>query len=222
MPRLLPHALFLALSPALLSPALAAPAQTLSAYAEQLLDEQGIKKDGPGLTLLVAKGDQLLYQGARGMASVELGVPLKPDHRMRLGSITKQFAAATLLKLIDEGKASLDDPLSKFLPDYPNGHAITLGAAAQSQLGCQELHRCQWLYGQPRSGPIEHGRTRQGVQGSAGGLRAGSAVPLQQQRLCAGGCGDRGHCTPALASDLWMPGCSSPSAWTFAIPASRP
>ncbi|MBB5205504.1 CubicO group peptidase (beta-lactamase class C family) [Inhella inkyongensis] len=126
MSRFLPHALFLALSPVLLSPALAAPAQTLSAYAEQLLDEQGIKKDGPGLTLLVAQGDKLLYQGARGMASVELGVPLKPEHRMRLGSITKQFAAATLLKLIDEGKASLDDRLSKFLPDYPNGQAITL------------------------------------------------------------------------------------------------
>ncbi len=121
--------LLLALAPALLAPALAKdakPANDLAAYAEQLLDEQGIKKDGPGLTLLVAQGDQLLYQGARGMASVELGVPLKPEHRMRLGSITKQFAAATLLKLIDEGKAKLDDPLSKFLPDYPNGGAITL------------------------------------------------------------------------------------------------
>jgi len=122
-------ALLLALAPALLAPALAKdaqPAKDLAAYAEQLLDEQGIKKDGPGLTLLVAQGDKLLYQGARGMASVELGVPLKPEHRMRLGSITKQFAAAALLKLIDEGKAKLDDPLAKFLPDYPNGSAITL------------------------------------------------------------------------------------------------
>ncbi|WP_374433363.1 serine hydrolase domain-containing protein [Inhella sp.] len=120
-------ALLLALSPVVLAPALAAPpAKELAAYAEQLLDEQGIKKDGPGLTLLVAQGDQLLYQGARGMASVELGVPLKPEHRMRLGSITKQFAAATLLKFIEEGKAKLDDPLSKYLPDYPNGGAITL------------------------------------------------------------------------------------------------
>ncbi len=130
--------LLLALAPALLAPALAKdakPANDLTAYAEQLLDEQGIKKDGPGLTLLVAQGDQLLYQGARGMASVELGVPLKPEHRMRLGSITKQFAAATLLKLIDEGKAKLDDPLSKFLPDYPNGGAITLAQSLNHSSG---------------------------------------------------------------------------------------
>lgn len=84
-----------------------APAQSLAAYAEQLLDEAGLKKDGPGVTLLVAQGDKLLYQGARGMASVELGVALKPEHQMRLGSITKQFASATLLKLIDDGKAAL-------------------------------------------------------------------------------------------------------------------
>ncbi|MBH9553750.1 serine hydrolase domain-containing protein [Inhella gelatinilytica] len=106
--------------------AFAAPAQPLSTYAEQLLDEQGVKKDGPGVVMLVAQGDKLLYQGARGMASIELGVPLSPEHRLRMGSVTKQFAAATLLKLVDEGKASLEDPLSKYLPDYPNGQAITL------------------------------------------------------------------------------------------------
>ena len=117
-------ALVLALSPTFAG---AKPTDaSLAAYVEQLLDEQGLRKDGPGLTLLVAQGDKLLYQGARGMASIELGVPLKAEHRMRLGSITKQFAAATLLKLIDEGKAKLDDPLSKFLPDYPNGQNINL------------------------------------------------------------------------------------------------
>lgn len=98
----------------------------MTAYAEQLLDAQKLKRDGPGVTVLVARGDQLLYKGARGMASIELGVPLQPDQLMRIGSVTKQFAAAALLKQIDEGKAKLDDPLSKFLPDYPNGSQITL------------------------------------------------------------------------------------------------
>lgn len=98
----------------------------MAAYADKLLDESKLGKDGPGVTVLVARGDQLLYKGARGMASVELGVPLQPDQLMRIGSVTKQFAAAALLKQIDEGKARLDDPLSKFLPDYPNGSQITL------------------------------------------------------------------------------------------------
>jgi len=98
----------------------------MAAYADRLLDDQKIARDGPGVTVLVARGDQLLYKGARGMASVELGVPMQPDQLMRIGSVTKQFAAAALLRQIDEGKASLDDPLSRFLPDYPNGGRITL------------------------------------------------------------------------------------------------
>jgi CubicO group peptidase (beta-lactamase class C family) len=98
----------------------------LAAYAEQLLDEQKVPRDGPGVTVLVARGDQLLYKGARGMAGIELGAPMQPDHLMRIGSVTKQFAAAALLKQVDEGKARLDDPLSKYLPDYPNGNKITL------------------------------------------------------------------------------------------------
>lgn len=98
----------------------------VAAYADKLLDEQKLSRDGPGVTVLVARGNELLYKGARGMASIELGVPMQPDQLMRIGSVTKQFAAATLLKQIDEGRAGLDDPLSKFLPDYPNGSKITL------------------------------------------------------------------------------------------------
>jgi CubicO group peptidase (beta-lactamase class C family) len=122
----IPLAVLLAL---LIGPAHAAQPATpaaMTAYADKLLDEQKLDRDGPGVTVLVARGEQLLYKGARGMASIELGVPLQPDHLMRIGSVTKQIAAAALLKQIDEGKARLDDPLSKYLPDYPNGSQITL------------------------------------------------------------------------------------------------
>lgn len=98
----------------------------MAAYADRLLDDSKLKPDGPGVTVLVARGDQLLYKGARGMASVELGVPMQPDQLMRIGSVTKQFAAAALLKQIDAGKAALGDPVAKFLPDYPDGGRITL------------------------------------------------------------------------------------------------
>ena len=113
----------------LVGPALAATPATpaaMAAYANQLLDAQKIPGEGPGVSVLVARGDQLLFKGARGLASVELGVPLQPEHLLRIGSVTKQFAAATLLQQIDQGQARLDDPLSKFLPDYPNGSQITL------------------------------------------------------------------------------------------------
>lgn len=97
----------------------------LKDYTERLMAE-AYPADGPGAAVLVAMGDEVLYSGARGMASVELGVPLSPQHVFRIGSVTKQFAAVALLKLIDEGKLGLDDPLSTFLPDYPNGAAITV------------------------------------------------------------------------------------------------
>ncbi len=82
--------------------------------------------DGPGATAIVARGDSVLFLGAAGLADVELGVPLGPDMVFEIGSITKQFTAAAIMMLAEEGKLSTDDPLSKFLPDYPNGDAYTV------------------------------------------------------------------------------------------------
>jgi CubicO group peptidase (beta-lactamase class C family) len=97
----------------------------IAAFADGLL-AKAYPADGPGAVVLVARGDTVLYRGARGLANVELGVPLNPQQSFRIGSVTKQFASASLLKLIEDGKAKLEDPLSKFLPDYPNGAKITV------------------------------------------------------------------------------------------------
>lgn len=99
-------------------------AEQVAGYAESLL--AGYPVDGPGAAVLVKRGDEVLYRGARGLANVELGVPLSPYHVFRIGSVSKQFGAAALLKLAEQGKLSLDDPLSRFLPDYPNAAKITL------------------------------------------------------------------------------------------------
>jgi D-alanyl-D-alanine carboxypeptidase len=101
-------------------------AAAVAAEGERLLLEAVPESGGPGIAVLIARGDELLFRGARGRASVELGVALDPGQVFRIGSVTKQFAAAGLLKLVDDGKARLDDPLSKYLPDFPNGKAITL------------------------------------------------------------------------------------------------
>ncbi len=98
---------------------------TIASYGEKLL-AQAADADGPGMAVLVARGDEVLWRGARGMASIELDVPLRPDQVFRLGSVTKQIAAAGLLKLVDDGTVALDDPLTKFVPGYPNGDAVTV------------------------------------------------------------------------------------------------
>jgi CubicO group peptidase (beta-lactamase class C family) len=82
--------------------------------------------DGPGMAILVARGDDVLFRGARGKAAIELDVPLSPDDVFRIGSNTKQFTAATILKLVEQHRIAIDDPLSRFLPDYPNGPHITV------------------------------------------------------------------------------------------------
>jgi CubicO group peptidase (beta-lactamase class C family) len=61
------------------------------------------------------------------MANLELGVPLAPDMLFEIGSITKQFTAVAIMMLVEEGVISLDDPMTKFLPDYPEyGDGITV------------------------------------------------------------------------------------------------
>ncbi|MGH8062662.1 MAG: serine hydrolase [Pseudoxanthomonas sp.] len=111
------------------SPVLAtapAPAAEVARYAETLFKQVCPDVQAPGAVVLVARGDRVLYRGACGAASIELGVPLSPDQVFRLGSITKQFAAAGVLKLAEDGKLSLDDPLTKFVPGYPGGEKITV------------------------------------------------------------------------------------------------
>ena len=101
------------------------PDGEIAAFAARALADN-CEPDAPGMAVLLARGDEVLYRGACGRASLELDVPLSPDHVFRIGSVTKQFAAAAVLKLAEDGRLSLDDPLTKFVPGYPGGDAITV------------------------------------------------------------------------------------------------
>lgn len=76
--------------------------------------------------MLVARGGRVLYTRAIGMADTEAQVPVTPETTFRIGSITKPFTAAAILKLRDQGVLDLRDPLSRFLPDFPRGDEVTL------------------------------------------------------------------------------------------------
>lgn len=80
-----------------------------------------------GAAAIVTKGDEVLYKGAIGYANMELGVEMKPEHVFRIGSITKQFTAVAIMQLEEQGKLSIQDPITKFIPDYPSqGKTITV------------------------------------------------------------------------------------------------
>lgn len=107
-------AVALALAP---FPAAAVPADFRQRAEVQLAAT--VPADGPGLSAIVTEHGRTVYAGARGLANVEAHTPVTPQTVFRLGSITKQFTSAVIMQLVDEGRISLDDPLSRFLPDYP-------------------------------------------------------------------------------------------------------
>ena len=89
--------------------------------------EEAYPADGPGAAVIVIKSNEVMFRSASGMADMELDVALTPENVFRLGSITKQFTAAGILLLEEQGKLSVGDNISKYLPDYPTqGHTIKI------------------------------------------------------------------------------------------------
>jgi len=83
------------------------------------LIQESYKPAEPGVAVIVVKDGKTVFRKGHGMANLELGVAIEPDMVFRIGSATKQFTAVAILMLAEQGKLSLDDSISKFLPDYP-------------------------------------------------------------------------------------------------------
>jgi CubicO group peptidase (beta-lactamase class C family) len=87
----------------------------LSARGDELA-----KKDQFSGAVLVARHGKVLLQKAWGRANRETGAPVTPDTRFRIGSMNKMFTSVATLQLVEAGKIALDDPIGKYLTDYPN------------------------------------------------------------------------------------------------------
>ena len=72
-----------------------------------------------GMAVAVVKGRDTLLMKGYGLADVEDSVPVRPQTVFRIGSVTKQFTSAAVMKLVEAGKLSLDDDITKHLPTYP-------------------------------------------------------------------------------------------------------
>tara|TARA_B100000809_G_scaffold159165_1_gene156533 strand:+ start:759 stop:2411 length:1653 start_codon:yes stop_codon:yes gene_type:complete len=83
--------------------------------------------DTPGVSILVAKDGKVIYSNAFGLANLELDSKAVPGNVFEIGSITKQFTAVAILMLEEQGKLSVDDTITKYIPDYPTqGKTITV------------------------------------------------------------------------------------------------
>ncbi|MDM7922035.1 MAG: serine hydrolase domain-containing protein [Pyrinomonadaceae bacterium] len=74
-------------------------------------------------TILLAKDGRTLYKAAFGNANKDFGVPNRIDTKFNLGSMNKMFTGVAIAQLVEKGKLSYEDPLSKFIPDFPNAEA---------------------------------------------------------------------------------------------------
>ncbi len=124
MKRLLTAALLLG------APAVPAAGQADAALLQRLDSIAGywVQRDlAVGIVAAVVQGTDTLLFKAYGKADVEWDVPMPLDAMFETGSVTKQFTAAAVLRLRDQGKLSLDDDVTRWLPDFDTrGHTVTL------------------------------------------------------------------------------------------------
>src|ERR1017187_10215993 len=124
-----------ALSIATLDPAL----QTrIDRIAQQVLDQTGV----PSASVAVVQHGKLAYTHAYGSARLATAttppIPPTPEMRDSIGSISKQFTAAAILLLQEEGKLILDDPVGKYVPGLTRGDEVTIGQILSHTSGYQD------------------------------------------------------------------------------------
>ena len=100
----------------------------------------------PGLSLAVVRDGKVVKAKGYGLASLELNRPVTRETVFEIGSLTKQFTAAALLMLVEDGRVALDAPLAKYLPDTPPAwdgitvrHLLTHSSGIPDYLGVEGL-----------------------------------------------------------------------------------
>ncbi|MBS1492853.1 MAG: beta-lactamase family protein [Bacteroidetes bacterium] len=96
----------------------------------------------PGMLVSYVCGD-FKWEKAKGYADIDKKIPMRLDNTYRIGSVTKTFTISVLLQLVDEGKVSLDDNISRFFPDIPNGENITVKMLANMRSGLYNYSESQ-------------------------------------------------------------------------------
>ena len=99
----------------------------ISAAADKLAAETLSKAGAAGLSVAVARNGKVILSKGYGLAEIEHDAKADGDSLFRIGSITKQFTAAAIMRLVEQGKVGLDDPITKYLPSYnTQGRTITV------------------------------------------------------------------------------------------------
>ena len=110
-------------------------AAQVDSIAADVLKSTGV----PSASVAVVRNGKLAYAQAYGAAKLGPRVAARPDMRYGIGSVSKQFTAAAVLLLQQEGKLSLDDPVSRWVPGLTQGDEVTLRMVLSHTSGYQDF-----------------------------------------------------------------------------------
>ncbi|MFF3859639.1 serine hydrolase domain-containing protein [Streptomyces sp. NPDC002209] len=121
-----------------------ATVQKLDAAIAKIMKQTGM----PGLNIGLWMPGRGVYEKSFGVADRQTGTPMKSDLYSRIGSVTKTFTVTGVLQLVDQGKAGLDDPISRYVSGVPGGEAVTLRQLADMRSGLFDYTADEkWLAG---------------------------------------------------------------------------
>jgi CubicO group peptidase (beta-lactamase class C family) len=129
-----PFALF-----ALLFVSASAAAQIPSARVDSIFARYD-RTDSPGCALGIFRNGEMAYARGYGMANLELGVRVTPEHVFYVGSVSKQFTAMSIALLAKDGRIDLDDDVRKYVPELPEfgGRRLTIRHLVHHTSGLRE------------------------------------------------------------------------------------
>jgi len=120
-----------------------AQSSTLSTESQKKIDEmvrQTLAETGvPSASIAIVQAGTIAYLQAYGDGRIEPRQPAMPTMRYSIGSISKQFTAAAVLLLAEQGKLSLDDPVSRFVPNLTRGNEVTIRELLSHTSGYQDF-----------------------------------------------------------------------------------
>src|SRR5213593_3220103 len=105
---------------------------------DKLANETLTKTGVPSASIAIVKDGQVVYVKAYGDARLEPRTPATPEMRYSIGSISKQFTAAAILLLQEQGKLLLDDKVGKFIPDLTRANEVTIRQLLSHTSGYQD------------------------------------------------------------------------------------
>lgn len=101
-------------------------AQVTASQYQQILVEN-LAADEPGASVIISKNGKVVFQGAHGLTNLEHNIALDDQSVLRIGSISKQFTAAAIMMLQEQGKLSVTDDIHKYVADFPTeGNVVTI------------------------------------------------------------------------------------------------